>query len=110
MKTETKGLGPMIASVIESKALRKDYVAKKAGISPQRLNGWLKKNDLYVNDLFRLCKALDYDFFEQFRLHDQAQPGEAKLIMQIEVTGEKKKEVMKAMGDKELYNLVVGTE
>ncbi len=110
MKTEKSGLGQTIENVIQQKALRKEAVAKRAGISPQRLNGWLKKNDLYVNDLFTLCKALDYDFFEPYRLNNAEPHQEAKVTVQIEVTGEKKKEVLRLLGNKDLYDFAVDSE
>lgn len=110
MKTEDLDLGKMVRKVIESKALKTAAVARKAGVSPQRMNGWLKKKDLYVNDLFILSKALDFDFFEPFRLNTEKPQTEARLTLQIEISGEKKEEVMRILKDKDLYNLVIGSK
>ena len=107
MKKENTHIGNLIKSVITQKSLKNAEVARNAGITPQRLNNWLNKDDIYVKDLFRLCKALNYDFFEPFRLPKEEMEQETKITLQIEIPSELKSDVMKFIRDKSLQDLLL---
>lgn len=80
-------------------------IAEKAGISKQTLNGWFKKDDLKVKDLFTLSKVLGRDLVALF-----TQPTEeeqrTKVVLQIEIEKSKSNEVLRYIKDKNLYEIL----
>lgn len=80
-------------------------IAEKAGISRQTLNGWFKKEDLYVKDLFTMSKVLGRDLVALF-----TQPTEdeqrTKVVLQIEIDKSKSDEVLQYIKDKNLYEIL----
>lgn len=80
-------------------------IAEKAGISKQTLNGWFKKDDLKVKDLFTLSKVLGRDLVVLF-----TQPTEeeqrTKVVLQIEIEKSKSDEVLRYIKDKNLYEIL----
>lgn len=80
-------------------------IAEKAGISRQTLNGWFKKDDLYVKDLFTISKVLGRDLVAMF-----TQPTEeeqrTKVVLHIEIEKEKSDEVLRYIKDKNLYEIL----
>lgn len=80
-------------------------IAEKAGISKQTLNGWFKKDDLKVKDLFTLSEVLGRDLVSLF-----TQPTEeeqrTKVVLQIEIEKNKSDEVLRYIKDKNLYEIL----
>ena len=109
MKTEKIEIGTLVKEVLRQRGFTQVEVAGKMGISKQRFDKWLKKDDWEVKKLFTLSQIVGYDFVALF-VQPKAEEPKSKLTLQIEITGSKKDEVMKVIGDKDLYNLVVGTE
>ena len=90
MKAEEINIGKLIESLLQKQSLNRSEVARNAGISPQRLNGWLKKDDLYVKELFKLSKALGFDFLEAFRIKNVEEEQETEITLQIKIPNDKK--------------------
>ena len=80
-------------------------IAEKAGIPKQTLNGWFKKDDLKVKDLFTLSEVLGRDLVSLF-----TQPTEeeqrTKVVLQIEIEKNKSDEVLRYIKDKNLYEIL----
>lgn len=80
-------------------------IAEKAGISKQTLNGWFKKDDLKVKDLFTLSAVLGRDLVALF-----TQPTEdeqrTRVVLQIEIEKSKSDEVLRYIKDKNLYEIL----
>lgn len=80
-------------------------IAEKAGISKQTLNGWFKKDDLKVKDLFTISQVLGRDLVAMF-----TQPTEedqrTKVVLQIEIEKNKSDEVLQYIKDKKLYEIL----
>jgi transcriptional regulator with XRE-family HTH domain len=80
-------------------------IAELAGISRQTLNGWFKKPDLYVKDLFTISQVLGRDLVALF-----TQPTEeeqrTKVVLQIEIDKSKSNEVLQYIKDKNLYEIL----
>lgn len=70
MEKEEKHIGNMVRQAIEDSGCTLSEVARNVGISRQCLNGWLKRDDMSVKQLYLisefLCdKLLDYYFLKQ---------------------------------------------
>lgn len=108
MEKENINIGKFVEKTIKQRGLKPSEVANAAGITRQRLNGWLKKSDLYVKDLFTLSKAVGFDFVAMFN-----QPKEdlqkTRVVLQIEIEQEKSDEVLRYIKDNELYNILKKT-
>lgn len=48
-------------SYLIEKGITNAHVARKIGISPQQLQNVLKKKELTVSDVIKLCNAIDYN-------------------------------------------------
>ena len=105
MNTEKIHIGEIIKETVKQRGYSLVEVARKIGISRQKLNGWLKKDDISVKDLFTISKAVNYDFVKQFCLPSEEEQ-ETKIILHIEVEKGKINEVMKVIQDKQLYNIL----
>lgn len=80
-------------------------IAEKAGISRQTLNGWFKKEDLYVKDLFTMSQVLGRDLVALFNQPTEEEQR-TKVILQIEIEKDKSDEVLKYIKDKNLYEIL----
>ena len=47
-------------SYLKEKGITNAHISRKMDISPQQLQNIFKKQELTVNDLVRLCNAIDY--------------------------------------------------
>ena len=59
MTKEEKHLGNMVRQAIEDSGCTLSEVARNVGISRQCLNGWLKRNDMSVKQLFLISEFLE---------------------------------------------------
>jgi transcriptional regulator with XRE-family HTH domain len=80
-------------------------IARKIGVSRQTLNGWLRKDDWSVKDLFTISSVVNHDFVKSFCLPEETEQ-ETKIILHIEVGKDKIGEVLKVIKDKQLYNIL----
>lgn len=80
-------------------------IAEKAGISRQTLNGWFKKEDLYVKDLFTMSQVLGRDLVALFNQPTEEEQR-TKVILQIEIEKDKSDEVLQYIKDKNLYEIL----
>lgn len=48
-------------SYLIEKGITNAHIARKIGISPQQLQNVLKKKELTVSDVIKLCNAIDYN-------------------------------------------------
>ena len=98
-------IGNYIKSIVRENGSTLSDLARKLNISRQKLNAWLKKDDMSVKDLFTISKVSGYDFVKIF-----CQPAEneqeTKVILQIEVEKSKTEEVLKLIKDKQLYRIL----
>ncbi|MCQ2287089.1 MAG: helix-turn-helix domain-containing protein [Bacteroidales bacterium] len=98
-------VGEMIKEACKQSNYTQVEIAEKCGISKQTLNGWFKKPDLYVKDLFTISQVLGKDLVALF-----TQPAETdqrtKVVLQIEIEKEKSDEVLKYIKDKKLYSIL----
>lgn len=98
-------VGEMIKEACKQSNYTQVEIAEKCGISKQTLNGWFKKPDLYVKDLFTISQVLGKDLVALF-----TQPTETdqrtKVVLQIEIEKEKSDEVLKYIKDKKLYSIL----
>lgn len=80
-------------------------IAEKAGISRQTLNGWFKKEELYVKDLFTMSQVLGRDLVALFNQPTEEEQR-TKVILQIEIEKDKSDEVLQYIKDKNLYEIL----
>ena len=99
-----------IGKIVEEACNQSNYtnveIAEKAGISKQTLNGWFKKDDLYVKDLFTISKVLRRDFVAMFTQPKEDTPQRTKVVLQVEVEESKTNEVLDYIQDKGLGNIL----
>lgn len=105
MEKKKVHVGEMIQNAIKQRGLKPSEVAKLAGITKQRLNGWMKKDDIYVKDLFTLSKAIGVDLVARFT-QPKEDTHQTKVILQIEIDQDKSDQVLQYIKDKELYNII----
>lgn len=98
-------VGKLLKDACNQSNYKLTEIAQMAGISKQTLNGWFKKDDLKVKDLFTISKVLGKDFVALF-----VQPNESeqrtKVILHIEIEKEKSDEVLQYIKDKNLYEIL----
>ena len=98
-------VGKLLKEACNQSNYKLTEIAQMAGISKQTLNGWFKKDDLKVKDLFTISKVLGRDFVALF-----VQPNESeqrtKVILHIEIEKEKSDEVLQYIKDKNLYEIL----
>lgn len=98
-------VGKLLKDACNQSNYKLTEIAQMAGISKQTLNGWFKKDDLKVKDLFTISRVLGRDFVALF-----VQPNESeqrtKVILQIEIEKEKSDEVLQYIKDKNLYEIL----
>jgi transcriptional regulator with XRE-family HTH domain len=99
-------IGDYIKETVKQRGFSLAEVARSVGISRQKLNGWLKKDDIHVKDLFTLSKAINYDLFKPFCIVNEPPEQESKVILHIEVGKDKMSKVLKYIQDRELYNIL----
>jgi len=105
METKKIHVGNLIKEAIKQSGYSMSEVARKMEISRQKLNGWIKKDDLSVKYLFTISQAINYDLVKTFCLPN-AEEQETKVILHIEVEKSKVNEVLKIIKDKQLYNIL----
>lgn len=101
--------GIHIGNLIQDACKQSNYtqveIAEKCGISKQTLQGWFKKPDIYVKDLFTISQVIGKDLVAIFN-----QPVEAdqrtKVVLQIEIDKDKSDEVLRYIKDKKLYEIL----
>lgn len=98
-------IGETIKDIVRQRGLPLAELAREIGISRQKLNGWLKKDDISVKDLFTISSAVGYDFFKIFNLPSE-EKQETKVILHIEVEKGKVNDVLAYIEDKQLYNIL----
>ena len=105
MEAKKIHVGNYIKSTIKESGSTLSEIARKLDITRQKLNGWLKKDDMSVKDLFTISQAVGFDFVKAFcqpAEHEQ----ETKVILHIEVEKAKANDVLKLIKDKQLYNVL----
>lgn len=105
MKAKEINVGKLLKEACNQSNYKYAEIAEKAGISRQTLNGWFKKDDLYVKDLFTISEVLGRDLVALF-----TQPTEeeqrTKVVLQIEIDKSKSDEVLQYIKDKNLYEIL----
>jgi len=102
-------VGQLIRATLNEQNIKLLDVAKKIGISKQTFNGWLKKDDISVKDLFTISEAINYDLVKRFCLPNENEQ-ETKVVLHIEVEKNKVNDVLKIVQDKQLYNILKNSE
>ena len=69
------------------------------------MNGWFKKEDLYVKDLFTMSQVLGRDLVALFNQPTEEEQR-TKVILQIEIEKDKSDEVLQYIKDKNLYEIL----
>jgi len=105
MKPQEIHIGKLVKDAVKNSNYSFAEVAKNSGITRQTFNGWLKKSDWYVKDLFTVTNSINVDLMKNFCLPSE-QTQETKVVLQIEVDKNKTNEVLKYVQDKQLYNLL----
>lgn len=105
MDIEKIHVGKLVEDACKQSNYKLIEIAEKAGVSKQTLNGWFKKDDLKVKNLFTISKVLGTDLVAKFNQpKDTNQP--TKIVLQIEIEQDKSDEVLKYIKDKKLYELL----
>ncbi len=69
------------------------------------MNGWFKKEELYVKDLFTMSQVLGRDLVALFNQPTEEEQR-TKVILQIEIEKDKSDEVLQYIKDKNLYEIL----
>jgi transcriptional regulator with XRE-family HTH domain len=105
MEVKKIHVGKLIHSAIKESNSSFVEVARKMGVSRQKLNGWCQKEDLFVKDLFTISEAIDRDLVKFFCLPKEDEQ-EKKIFIQIEIEKNKTEDILKIINDKHLYNIL----
>ena len=105
METKKIHVGNLVKETVKQRGYSLAEVARLIGKSRQTLNGWFKKDDMSVKDLFTISSAINYDFVRPF-CQPEENEQETKVILHIEVEKSKINDVMKVIQDKQLYNIL----
>ena len=101
-----------VGKYIKDTVSNSDYsfaeVARKIGISRQKLNGWFQKDDMSVKDICTISEAINIDLLKPFCLPTKEKENnqQTKVVLHIEVGREKMNDVLKAIEDKNLYDIL----
>lgn len=106
METKEIHVGKLIQDACKQSNYKLVEIAKECGISKQTLNGWFKKDDLYVKDLFTISKVLGKDFVSLFTQPKEESPQRTKVVLQVEVEESKTNEVLDYIQDKGLGSIL----
>ena len=109
MKTKEIHVGKLLKDACNQSNYKYAEIAEKAGISRQTLNGWFKKDDLYVKDLFTISQVLGKDLLAIFNQPNQEEQR-TRVVLQIEIEKDKSDEVLQYIKDKKLYEILKTTE
>ena len=82
MKAKEIHVGNLIREACSQSNYKFSEIAERAGISRQTLNGWFKKDDLSVKDLFTISEALGRDLVALFN-HPNEEEQHTKVVLQI---------------------------
>ena len=104
MEREEIHIGNLIRIKVSQRDMTLQELADAIGISKQRLNGWLKKDDISVKTLFTISKVLDYDFIRLFNQPEEN--NKKKMIIQIEVDDAKQQGILNYLDDKQIKNIL----
>lgn len=104
MEREKIHIGNLIRIKVNQRDMTLQELADAIGISKQRLNGWLKKDDISVKTLFTISKVLDYDFIRLFNQPEEN--NKKKMIIQIEVDDAKQQDILNYLDDKQIKNIL----
>lgn len=104
MEREEIHIGNLIRIKVSQRDMTLQELADAIGISKQRLNGWLKKDDISVKTLFTISKVLDYDFIRLFNQPEEN--NKKKMIIQIEVDDAKQQDILNYLDDKQIKNIL----
>ena len=105
METKKIIVGNLVYNAIKESNYSFSEVAKRMDISRQTLNGWLKKSDWLVKDLFTVSEIIDEDLVKYFCL-PKVEEQEKKVFIQVEIEKNKVDDVLKLINDNQLYNIL----
>jgi len=105
METKKIHVGNLVRETVKQSDYSFSQLAQKIDISRQKLNGWMKKDDLLVKDLFTISEALGIDIVKKFCL-PKGDEQDTKVILHIEIEKDKANEVLRMIKDKQLYNIL----
>lgn len=106
MEAKKIHVGELIESICKSKDVSQSDLAKKIGTSRQNIRSIYKRDTIDVKLLFTISQALQYDFFNEFRIFDVKEVKKPKVVLQVEIDESKINDVLKYIDDKELYKLL----
>jgi len=98
-------VGNFVREAVKQSDCSLSEVARRIGISRQKLNGWLSKDDMFVKDLFTISKAIDTDLVKTFCM-PKGDEQDTKVVLHIEIEKDKANEVLKFIKDKQLYSIL----
>ena len=106
-------IGKYIKDTVNNSGYSFAEVARKIGISRQKLKGWFQKDDMYVKDICTISEAINIDLLKPFCLSRKENNQQAKensqptkVVLHIEVSKEKMNDVLKVIEDKNLYDIL----
>ena len=105
MKNKEIHIGKTIRTICKQRGLALTEAAEEAGMTKQKFDYWLKKDDIPVKKLCTISKAVGYDFVALF-VQPKEEDQEAKLKLQIEIPKDKQDEILKLIKDKSLYEIL----
>jgi len=105
MDTRKIHVGDLVREAVKQSDYSFSDVARKIGVSRQKLNGWMRKDDMPVKDLFTISQSIEIDIVKTFCL-PKGDEQETKVILHIEIEKDKVNDVLKMIKDKQLYNIL----
>lgn len=98
-------VGKLLKDACNQSNYKLTEIAEMSGISKQTLNGWFKKDDLRVKDLFTLSQVLGRDLVALFT-QPKEEEQRTKVVLHIEIERSKSDEVLQYIKDKKLYEIL----
>ena len=113
MRMPKINIGKYIKDTVNNSGYSSAEVARKIGISRQKLNGWFQRDDMYVKDICAISEAINIDLLKPFCLSTKENNQQTKennqstkVVLHIEVSKEKMNDVLKVIEDKNLYDIL----
>ena len=106
MEVKKIHIGKQIEEACNQSNYSKTEIGKRMGLSKQRLNNRFKKDDWSVKELFTISQILNRDFVALFTQPKEPAAQKTKVVLQIEVEGDKTNEVLDYIKDKGLCSIL----
>lgn len=107
MESKKIHIGKMVEAAFNQSGMSKVNFARALGILPQNVNREFDNADWSVIKLIKAGRILNFDFSPLFKIDGEIpKTQKQRVLLQIEIEDDKIDYVLKAIKDKQLYNIL----